>query len=102
MVDASLRMSIVYLFKKLRDELGMSIVYITHDLATAYYISDRIIIMQKGRVVEAGDARAVLDDPQHPYSKLLKSAVLSSDRPGAPVTETRSGPSNLPAKIRTV
>jgi ABC-type glutathione transport system ATPase component len=76
MVDASLRMSIVDVFKALRDEFGMSIVYITHDLATAYYISDRIIIMQKGRVVEAGVAQAVLDDPQHPYSKLLKDAVL--------------------------
>jgi ABC-type oligopeptide transport system ATPase subunit len=76
MVDASLRMSIVHLFKTLRDELGMSIVYITHDLATAYYISDNIIIMQKGKVVEGGDARTVLDNPQHPYSKLLKSAVL--------------------------
>jgi ABC-type glutathione transport system ATPase component len=76
MVDASLRMSIVQLFKTLRDEFGMSIVYITHDLATAYYISDRIIIMQKGKVVEGGDARAVLDNPRHSYSKLLKSAVL--------------------------
>jgi ABC-type glutathione transport system ATPase component len=76
MVDASLRMSIVDLFKTLRDEFGMSIVYITHDLATAYYISNRIIIMQKGRVVESGVARAVLDDPQHPYSKLLKASVL--------------------------
>ncbi len=79
MVDASLRMSIVNLFKKLRDELRVSIIYITHDLATAYYISDRIIIMQKGKVVEAGDARAVLDNPQHPYSILLKSSVLSPD-----------------------
>jgi ABC-type glutathione transport system ATPase component len=102
MVDASLRMSIVYLFKKLRDELGMSIVYITHDLATAYYISDRIIIMQKGRVVEAGDARAVLDDPQHPYSILLKSAVLSPDHPEDLVTETRSDPSVLPAEFRSI
>ena len=57
MVDASLRMSIVNLFKTLRDDLGISIIYITHDLATAYYISDRIIIMQKGSVVESGDAR---------------------------------------------
>ena len=57
MVDASLRMSIVNLFKTLRDDLGVSIIYITHDLATAYYISDRIIIMQNGRVVEGGDAR---------------------------------------------
>ena len=102
MVDASLRMSIVYLFKALRDELGMSIVYITHDLATAYYISDRIIIMQKGRVVEAGDARAVLDDPQHPYSKLLKCAVLSPDQLDSQATETRSGLSVSAAEIRTV
>ena len=61
MVDASLRMSIVNLFKTLRDDLGVSIIYITHDLATAYYISDRIIVMQKGKVVEGGDARPVLD-----------------------------------------
>src|SRR5204863_8920447 len=57
MVDASLRMSIVNLFKTLRDDLGVSIIYITHDLATAYYISDHIIVMQTGRVVEGGDAR---------------------------------------------
>ena len=91
MVDASLRMSIVDLFKALRDEFGMSIIYITHDLATAYYISDRIIIMQKGRVVEAGIAQAVLDDPQHPYSKLLKDAVL---QPGdAEMTRPYADPS---------
>jgi peptide/nickel transport system ATP-binding protein len=82
MVDASLRMSIVNLFKTLRDELRVSIVYITHDLATAYYISDRIIIMQKGVVVERGPARQVLDNPQHPYAILLKSSVLSPDGAG--------------------
>jgi peptide/nickel transport system ATP-binding protein len=76
MVDASLRMSIVNLFKALRDDLGISIVYVTHDLATAYYISDRIIIMQKGSVVERGDARTVLNAPQHPYSRQLRAAVL--------------------------
>ena len=79
MVDASLRMSIVALFAQLRDRLGVSIVYITHDLATAYTISDRIIIMRHGSVVEAGAARTVLDNPQHPYSILLKGAVLSAD-----------------------
>ena len=76
MVDASLRMSIVNLFKALRDDLGISIIYVTHDLATAYYISDRIIIMQKGSVVESGDARTVLNAPQHPYSQQLRAAVL--------------------------
>ena len=50
-----------------------------HDLATAYYISDRIIIMQNGEVVESGDARTVLDNPQHPYAILLKSSVLSPE-----------------------
>jgi peptide/nickel transport system ATP-binding protein len=76
MVDASLRMSIVNLFKTLRDDLGVSIIYITHDLATAYYISDHIIVMQTGRVVEGGDARGVLDAPQHPYTQRLKASVL--------------------------
>ena len=67
MVDASLRMSIVY---------------ITHDLATAYTISDRVIIMQKGRVVETGPARETLTHPRHPYAVLLKDSVLSPDDVG--------------------
>ncbi len=82
MVDASLRMSIVNLFKTLRDELKVSIIYITHDLATAYYISDRVMIMQKGQVVEAGAAREVLSNPQHAYTKLLRDSVLSPDDAG--------------------
>jgi len=83
MVDASLRVAIVNLFTTLRDDLGVSIIYITHDLATAYYISDRIIIMQNGRVVESGAARQVLDAPRHPYSIQLKNAVLSPDAAGS-------------------
>ena len=79
MVDASLRMSIVNLFGELRDKLGLSIIYITHDLATAYYISDRLIIMRKGEIVEQGFAREVLANPQHPYSRQLRAAVLSPD-----------------------
>lgn len=81
MIDASLRASIVNLLRELRDRNGLTIIYITHDLATAYYVSDRIIIMRQGRVVESGDARAVLDNPRHPYSQLLKSSVLSPEVP---------------------
>jgi peptide/nickel transport system ATP-binding protein len=81
MIDASLRASIVNLLRELRDSNGLTIIYITHDLATAYYVSDRIVIMRQGRVVESGEARAVLDNPQHPYSKLLKSSVLSPEVP---------------------
>jgi peptide/nickel transport system ATP-binding protein len=84
MVDASLRMSIVNLFRSLRDELQVSIIYITHDLATAYYISDRVLIMQRGQAVESGVAREVLANPQHPYSRLLKESVLSPDDAGKP------------------
>jgi peptide/nickel transport system ATP-binding protein len=58
MVDASLRMSIVNLFGHLRNALRVSIIYITHDLATAYTISDRIAIMRTGSVVEVGAARS--------------------------------------------
>lgn len=82
MVDASLRMAIVNLLRDLRDKFGVSVIYITHDLATAYYISDRIMIMQKGYVVEMGPARPVLETPRHPYSRLLKASVLSTERAG--------------------
>jgi peptide/nickel transport system ATP-binding protein len=75
MVDASLRMEIVNLFQKLRDEQSVSVVYITHDLATAYYISDRIGIMLRGYVVESGPVEDVLERPAHPYTQLLKESV---------------------------
>src|SRR5512136_2058546 len=75
MVDASLRMEIVNLFRKLRDEQQVSVLYITHDLATAYYISDRIAIMLRGFIVESGPVEAVLDRPLHPYTRLLKESV---------------------------
>ena len=79
MVDASLRMSIVNLFKQLRDELGVSILYITHDLATAYYVSDRIAIMFRGNIVEMGTVEQVLMNPKHPYSKLLRDSIPQAD-----------------------
>ena len=79
MVDASLRMSIVNLFKQLRDELGVSILYITHDLATAYYVSDRIAIMFRGNIVETGSVEQVLMNPRHPYSKLLRESIPEAD-----------------------
>jgi peptide/nickel transport system ATP-binding protein len=97
MIDASLRASIVNLLRDLRDRVGVSIVYITHDLATAYYVSDRIMIMRQGVVVESGEARAVLDRPQHAYSRLLKDSVLPPDVPAIagerlhPATANRQG-----------
>jgi len=99
MVDASLRMSIVNLLKSLRDDLGVSVIYITHDLATAYYISNRLIIMQRGRIVEMGDARTVLDNPEHPYSRLLKASVLSTEDAGDGKLATDPGMVKLAAEL---
>lgn len=79
MVDASLRMSIVNLFKDLRDKYGLSVLYITHDLATAYYVSDRMAIMFRGEIVELGPAEKVLQEPKHPYTRLLRESVPEPD-----------------------
>jgi peptide/nickel transport system ATP-binding protein len=79
MVDASLRMSIVNLFKTLKEEFGMSVLYITHDLATAYYVSDRIAIMFRGNIVEMGPVEDVLMHPKHSYTKLLRESVPEAD-----------------------
>ncbi len=79
MVDASLRMSIVNLFKKLKEDFGISVIYITHDLATAYYVCDRIAIMFRGNVVETGDVEKVLMQPRHPYIELLRDSIPQAD-----------------------
>jgi peptide/nickel transport system ATP-binding protein len=75
MVDASLRATMLKSLQGLRNDHGISIVYITHDLATAYHISDDILIMYQGRIVEAGNANSVITNPQHPYTQLLVSSI---------------------------
>lgn len=79
MVDASLRMSIVNLFEKIRDEFGISVIYITHDLATAYYVCRRIAVMFRGNVVEMGEVEKVLMEPKHPYTALLRESIPEPD-----------------------
>ena len=75
MVDASLRATILESIQKLKDELGISVVYITHDLTTAYQISDNLMIMYEGSVVEAGTMQEVIRHPNHPYTQLLVDSV---------------------------
>ena len=79
MVDASLRMSIMNLFRELVDRLGLGVVYITHDLATAYYVCDRIAIMFRGNIVAMGDVEKVLMTPKHPYVGLLRDCIPDTD-----------------------
>lgn len=79
MLDASLRINVVNLFKKIKDELGISFIYITHDLATAYYMSDKIAIMFRGTVMEYGETKKVLSNPLHPYTQVLLESLPSPD-----------------------
>ena len=75
MVDASLRATILGSLRKLNEELGISILYITHDLATAYQVADTILVLYRASVVEAGDVELVVKTPQHPYTQLLIGAI---------------------------
>jgi len=75
MVDASLRATILGSLRKLREEMGISILYITHDLATAYQVADTILVLYRAAVAEAGDVELVVKDPQHPYTQLLIGSI---------------------------
>jgi ABC-type oligopeptide transport system ATPase subunit len=75
MVDASMRMNIVNLFRQIVEEKGVSFIYITHDLSTAYYLSDQVSIMNTGRIVEHGIPGEILDNPTHAYTRELMAAI---------------------------
>jgi oligopeptide/dipeptide ABC transporter ATP-binding protein len=75
MVDASLRATILGSLRKLTDEYGISILYITHDLATAYQVSDSVLVLYRAHLAEAGAVERVVAAPQHPYTRLLVSAI---------------------------
>ena len=75
MIDLSTRAEILHMMKDVQRELGLSYLYITHDLSTARYFTDRIAVMYLGRIVELGDAEDVIDNPLHPYTKALIEAV---------------------------
>jgi len=95
MVDASLRVTVLGNLLQLKQDYGISLVYITHDLATAYQISDRIIVLHRGRVVETGDPEQVVKHPQHPYTKLLIGSVPLPD-PNHPWGEDAAGSDAIP------
>ncbi|WDR06848.1 ABC transporter ATP-binding protein [Devosia rhodophyticola] len=79
MVDASLRATILDELRTLNRDLGISIVYITHDLTTAFQICDNIVVLYRGTVAEAGAVERVIGDPKHPYSQLLVSSIPLPD-----------------------
>jgi oligopeptide/dipeptide ABC transporter ATP-binding protein len=75
MLDVSIRAGILNLMVELRDREGVSLLYITHDLASARYVADRVVVLYAGQIAEAGPTETVLSRPKHPYTRLLLSAV---------------------------
>lgn len=77
-LDVSVQARLLDLIRSLSRELGLSVLIVTHDIAAARLLADRILVMRRGRVVEQGLTDRVLDDPQHPYTQLLVSSVLAA------------------------
>ena len=86
MLDVSVRIGILDLLFKMRDKHGISFIYITHDLVTARYICDRIAIMYLGNIVEIGPTEEIINNPRHPYTRALITAVPVPD-PTADISE---------------
>jgi peptide/nickel transport system ATP-binding protein len=79
MLDVSVRLGILNLLNEMKRSLGLALLYITHDIATARYVAEDIIVMYAGQIVEWGPTESVLNDPQHAYTRLLLSAVPDPD-----------------------
>jgi peptide/nickel transport system ATP-binding protein len=91
MLDVSIRIGLLNLMATLRDTTGVSILYITHDIASARYVADRLIVMYAGQIAESGPIEEVLADPRHPYTQLLVSAVPDPRAPLSVAAETDQG-----------
>jgi peptide/nickel transport system ATP-binding protein len=90
MLDVSIRLGLLNLLADLRDREHLAILYITHDIASARYLADTVVVMYAGQVVESGPAIQVTDSPAHPYTQLLLSAAPDPER-AAPVTLRGAG-----------
>ena len=104
MIDASLRAIVLSSLRTLNTDLGIPILYITHDLTTAYHVANAIIVLYRGTIVEAGDAESVIQNPQHPYTRLLveldpvaRSRDAMGQRPAPRRTASPRRPRHLPA-----
>jgi peptide/nickel transport system ATP-binding protein len=96
MLDVSIRIGLLNLMADLRDTQGVSILYITHDIASARYVADRLIVMYAGHIAETGPTEEVLTRPRHPYTQLLLSAVPD---PRAPLTVGAATDRGEPPKV---
>ena len=87
MLDVSIRIGLLNVMRSLRDDEHVSVLYITHDLASARYVADRMIVLYAGRIVEEGTTEEVVSNPSHPYTRLLMSTAPDPRLPLPPETD---------------
>ncbi len=95
MLDVSIRMGVLNILAQLKREHGLAILLITHDLASARYLADRILVLYRGRLVEDGPSEAIVASPAHPYTRALLAAIADADQPntrGSSARSTAGGP----------
>jgi peptide/nickel transport system ATP-binding protein len=97
MLDVSIRLGVLNLLADLRDKEHLAILYVTHDIASARYLADTIVVMYAGQLVEAAPSVSLTDQPAHPYTQLLLSAAPDPDRTTPPHLEGRGAPPSLSA-----
>jgi peptide/nickel transport system ATP-binding protein len=97
-LDATVQIQVLLLLRRLRDELGMAIIFVTHDLGVAAQIADRIAVMYAGRIVEEGPVAEVLGNPLHPYTK----GLLASDVDSVPAGELIAAIAGAPPDLRAL
>ena len=95
MLDVSIRLGVLNLLADLRDREHLAILYVTHDIASARYLADTIVVMYAGQLVEAAPSVSVTDHPAHPYTQLLLSAAPDPDRAEPPKLAGRGAPPSL-------
>jgi peptide/nickel transport system ATP-binding protein len=94
-LDVTVQIQILLLLRQLQQELGMAIVFVTHDVGAAAEISDRIAVMYAGRFVETGTAREIIRSPQHPYTKGLLASTVHGGLRGTKLEAIPGSPPNL-------
>ena len=97
MLDVSIRLGVLNLLADLRERERLAILYVTHDIASARYLADTIMVMYAGQLVEAAPSADLTDRPAHPYTQLLLAAAPDPDRVQAPALAARGAPPTLPA-----
>ena len=96
-LDATVQIQVLILMRKLQQELGMGMIFVTHDLGVAAEIADRVAVMYAGRIVETGTVQEVLTDPKHPYTKGMLSSTVHGNMRGQDIEAIPGSPPDLRA-----